>query len=141
MDNEKQKASKVAITTLAEYDKDAIGFNDCSFSWDSFDNTDGLNKRSRKAFRLRFDGEVLFKRSEINLIVGPTASGKVRFLFDFYFFSDLGFVQTSVLMALLGEMYYKAHDTSSWYNLPREDGIAYAAQESWVLNETIRVRF
>ena len=44
-------------------------------------------------------------------------------------------------MALLGEMYYRAHGASSWYNLPREDGIAYAAQESWVLNETIRVRF
>lgn len=43
-------------------------------------------------------------------------------------------------MALLGEMYYKAHDSSSWYNLPRDGGVAYAAQESWVLNETIRVR-
>jgi len=26
----------------------------------------------------------------------------------------------------------------SWYNLPRDQGIAYAAQESWVQNETIR---
>ena len=26
----------------------------------------------------------------------------------------------------------------SWYNLPRGEGIAYAAQESWVQNETIR---
>lgn len=42
-------------------------------------------------------------------------------------------------MALLGEMYYKAHGINSWYNLPRDGGIAYAAQESWVLNETIRV--
>ena len=88
LDNEKQKASKVAITTLAEYDKDAIGFNDCSFSWDSFNSSDSLNKRARKAFRLRFDGEVLFKRGEINLIVGPTASGKVGFLFNIYIFSD-----------------------------------------------------
>lgn len=47
--------------------------------------------------------------------------------------------QTSVLMALLGEMYYKAHNIDSWYNLPRDGSIAYAAQESWVLNETIRV--
>lgn len=43
-------------------------------------------------------------------------------------------------MALLGEMYYKGHGINSWYNLPRDGGIAYAAQESWVLNETIRVR-
>ncbi|KAH9480783.1 ATP-binding cassette transporter abc4 [Psilocybe cubensis] len=26
----------------------------------------------------------------------------------------------------------------SWYNLPREGGVAYAAQESWVQNQTIR---
>lgn len=27
----------------------------------------------------------------------------------------------------------------SWSNLPREKGISYATQESWVQNETIRV--
>lgn len=42
-------------------------------------------------------------------------------------------------MALLGEMYYKPHGTGSWYNLPREGGIAYAPQETWVLNDTIKV--
>lgn len=44
-------------------------------------------------------------------------------------------------MALLGEMYYKPHGVGSWYNLPREGGIAYAPQETWVLNDTIRVSF
>ena len=44
-------------------------------------------------------------------------------------------------MALLGEMYYKPHGVGSWYNLPRDGGIAYAPQESWVLNETIRVGY
>ena len=42
-------------------------------------------------------------------------------------------------MALLGEMYYKPNGPDSWYNLPRNGGVAYAAQESWVLNETVRV--
>ena len=28
---------------------------------------------------------------------------------------------------------------TSWYNLPRNKGIAYAAQESWIQNETIKV--
>lgn len=28
--------------------------------------------------------------------------------------------------------------TDSWFNLPRKEGIAYAAQESWVQNDTIR---
>ena len=27
---------------------------------------------------------------------------------------------------------------AAWFNLPREGGVAYAAQESWVQNETIR---
>ena len=26
-----------------------------------------------------------------------------------------------------------------WFNLPRDGGVAYAAQESWVQNDTIRV--
>ncbi|KAJ6502921.1 P-loop containing nucleoside triphosphate hydrolase protein [Mycena vitilis] len=46
--------------------------------------------------------------------------------------------KTSLLMALLGEMHCIPSSSDSWYNLPRESGIAYAAQESWVLNETIR---
>ncbi|KAF8876218.1 hypothetical protein CPB84DRAFT_1853036 [Gymnopilus junonius] len=57
----------------------------------------------------------------INLIIGPTGSGK-----------------TALLMALLGEMHFIRSSADSWFNLPREGGIAYAAQESWVLNETIR---
>jgi len=27
----------------------------------------------------------------------------------------------------------------AWYNLPRDRGVAYAAQEAWVQNDTIRV--
>lgn len=42
-------------------------------------------------------------------------------------------------MALLGEMHYIPSGPGSWFNLPRGGGIAYAAQESWVLNETIKV--
>lgn len=63
----------------------------------------------------------MFKNKAINLIIGPTGSGK-----------------TSLLMALLGEMHYIPHNIGSWFNLPRESGVAYASQESWVLNETIR---
>ncbi|EJC98299.1 P-loop containing nucleoside triphosphate hydrolase protein [Fomitiporia mediterranea MF3/22] len=104
---------------------DVVGFKQCSFSWDPFDNNEptvpSSNHQARRRFVLRFDDEVIFKHGEINLIVGLTASGK-----------------TSVLMALLGEMYYKPHGIGSWYNLPRDGGVAYAPQESWVLNETIR---
>lgn len=43
-----------------------------------------------------------------------------------------------MLMALLGEMHFLPMRSDSWYGLPREKGIAYAAQESWVQNDTIR---
>ena len=42
-------------------------------------------------------------------------------------------------MALLGEMHYIPSGPEAWVNLPREGGVTYVAQESWVLNETIRV--
>lgn len=41
-------------------------------------------------------------------------------------------------MALLGEMHLEPLAAGAWVNLPRSDGVAYAAQESWVQNETIR---
>lgn len=44
-----------------------------------------------------------------------------------------------MLMALLGEMHYVPSGPGSYSQLPRSGGIAYAAQESWVQNETIRV--
>lgn len=52
---------------------------------------------------------------------GPSGSGK-----------------TSVLMALLGEMHFLPTQLKSWYGLPREKGIGYVAQESWIQNDTIR---
>lgn len=39
----------------------------------------------------------------------------------------------------LGELHYIPTSPESFCNLPRDDGIAYAAQESWVQSETIRV--
>ena len=77
---------------------------------------------SRRRFTLRVTGELLFKRGRINLIIGPTGSGK-----------------TSLLMALLGEMHFVPTSPDSWYHLPRAGGVSYAAQESWIQNETIRV--
>ncbi|KAJ7745467.1 P-loop containing nucleoside triphosphate hydrolase protein [Mycena maculata] len=40
-------------------------------------------------------------------------------------------------MALLGEM-HEMQSLGSWYNLPRAQGVAYATQESWLMNDTIR---
>ncbi|CCO37903.1 ATP-binding cassette transporter abc4 Short=ABC transporter abc4 [Rhizoctonia solani AG-1 IB] len=55
------------------------------------------------------------------MVIGPTGCGK-----------------TSLLMALLGEMHFVPSAPDSWFGLPREGGVAYAAQEAWVQNETIR---
>ncbi|KAJ6500769.1 P-loop containing nucleoside triphosphate hydrolase protein [Mycena sanguinolenta] len=93
---------------------DEIGFNNATFSWSS----DGS---STSNFLLQIKDQLLFKRNCINLIVGPTGSGK-----------------TSILMALLGEMHFLPSSHDSWFSLPRDAGVAYAAQQSWVQNDTIK---
>ena len=35
-------------------------------------------------------------------------------------------------------MHFVSTTPDSWFGLPRQEGVAYAAQESWVQNETIR---
>ncbi|KAF9001810.1 hypothetical protein BDZ89DRAFT_1146638 [Hymenopellis radicata] len=96
-----------------------IGFQNASFTWSS--DVDGSLTPSKRNFLLRIDDRLTFKPGRLNLIVGPTGSGK-----------------TSLLMALLGEMHFIPIGPEPWYNLPRANGIAYAAQESWVQNETIK---
>ncbi|KAL4247270.1 ATP-binding cassette transporter C [Abortiporus biennis] len=104
-----------------------IGIRSTSFTWtsdtssissDGFITPGGTRRRN---FKLRIEGEVFFKKGRVNLIVGPTGSGK-----------------TSFLMALLGEMHNEPMGPESLVSLPRQEGIAYHAQESWVLNETIK---
>ena len=113
--DEKATDSRVVASSTHEHD---LGFGSSEFTW----ATDAhLDTSAHQPFLLRFEDDVLFKHGQFNLIVGPTGSGK-----------------TSVLMALLGEMHRVPLDPQSWVNLPRNDGVAYAAQESWVQNETIR---
>ena len=113
-------AEEAAIVEASEAHRDEIGFGRANFSWTS-EKEDGSVTPSRQTFRLRVDGEVRFHRGAFKLIVGPTGAGK-----------------TSVLMAVLGEMHYVPLGPDSWVNLPRAGGVAYAAQESWVQNETIK---
>ncbi|KAH9166805.1 hypothetical protein EDB89DRAFT_2245995 [Lactarius sanguifluus] len=115
-------SERVMPTDVSRFDQDVIGFQNASFTW-SNDHADGTLTPSRRRFTLRVHDELLFKRGCFNLIIGPTSSGK-----------------TSLLMALLGEMHFVPMSPDSWYHLPREGGVSYAAQESWVQNETIRVR-
>lgn len=39
---------------------------------------------------------------------------------------------------MAGEMHFLPPSTESWYSLSRSGGVAYAAQESWIQNETIK---
>ncbi|KAJ7164189.1 hypothetical protein C8R46DRAFT_901348, partial [Mycena filopes] len=124
-----------AEAEVEEEEDDRVGFRDAAFSWANDDdenananaNADGTLTPSSHGHRfiLRIEGELLFKLGGFNLVVGPTGSGK-----------------TSLLMALLGEMHMirsSPASRSSWFNLPRAPGgVSYAAQESWVLNDTIR---
>ncbi|KAG6919579.1 hypothetical protein DXG01_004242 [Tephrocybe rancida] len=114
-------SEKESIDLFPQEDQanEEIGFRDATFVWSS--NLEGSLTPSKRNFSLRIEDELLFKRGQINLIIGPTGSGK-----------------TSLLMALLGEMHFAPSHPHSWFNLPRGQGVAYAAQESWVQNETIK---
>ncbi|KAK7038087.1 multidrug resistance-associated ABC transporter protein [Favolaschia claudopus] len=117
---EDSEAGRSLVATEAATPSDErIGFRNAAFTWAK--ESDGSATRSQRQYVLKVDGELLFERGKISLIVGPTGSGK-----------------TSLLMALLGEMHWVPPSPYSWYNLPRGSGVAYAAQESWVLNSTIR---
>lgn len=122
------KDSHISVSQL-EIAPEVIGFNDATFRWATAppasgtstpDSSSGSTSGHRN-FRLRIDGPLTFKRDALNLIVGPTGSGK-----------------TSLLLALIGELHFDPEHPSSWYQLPREGGVAFAAQEAWVQNETIR---
>ncbi|KAK7041927.1 hypothetical protein VNI00_008909 [Paramarasmius palmivorus] len=98
--------------------REEIGFQNAKFTWEVKQDTDS----SERNFVLHVPDRIVFKDKAINLIIGPTGSGK-----------------TSVLMALLGEMHcFTSNTPGSWFNLPRHKGVAYAAQESWIQNDTIK---
>ncbi len=67
-------------------ENDRIGFNNVSFSWTEPSGRPAESRSSQSSslsnrFELRVDNEVLFKRGKMNLIIGPTASGKVGLWF------------------------------------------------------------
>lgn len=65
---------------------DLIGFCDATFTWTKEDSLPSSTGSSSRNFTLCIENELVFKQGRINLIIGPTGSGK-----------------TSLLMALLGK--------------------------------------
>ncbi|KAF8309572.1 P-loop containing nucleoside triphosphate hydrolase protein [Clavulina sp. PMI_390] len=115
-------------------DPEVLGFHNATFAWDSSSDfadsstsvalpgTPSTSSSSNwRNFRLQIPGDLQFKQGVLNLILGPTGSGK-----------------TSMLLALLGEMHAIHTGPDSWYNLPRKNGVAYASQSPWILNRTIK---
>ena len=71
------------IPALSEQDE-RIGFSNASFSWNETSSRPADSRGSRSSlglnrFELRLENDVLFKKGKFNMIIGPSASGKVRF--------------------------------------------------------------
>lgn len=105
-----------------------IGFEDATLTWGSKGAADSSDT---KAFRM-IDLNIKFSTGNLNLVVGPTGSGK-----------------TSLLMALLGEMTKLQGSVFLPGVLSREDlledpqtgltdSVAYCAQQAWLVNDTIK---
>ncbi|KAI7349513.1 bile acid-transporting ATPase [Hortaea werneckii] len=99
-----------------------IGFDKATFSWGGRDSDD---------FKM-IDMDLHFKVGQLNIIIGPTGSGK-----------------TSLLMALLGEMSLLEGSVYLPGGRSREDlkvdpdtglteSVAYCAQQAWLVNGTIK---
>lgn len=114
-------------------DTPKIALDHATLTWGSKPKTgSGASESAADSFRL-IDINVSFKIGKLNVIAGPTGSGK-----------------TSLLMALLGEMklvegqVYLPGVTTNRAELPVDpetlltDSIAYCAQEAWLVNDTIK---
>ena len=103
-------------------DKPVLGFDNATLSWGGKDS---------EAFKM-IDLDMRFQVDKLNVVIGPTGSGK-----------------TSLLMALLGEMTLLDGNVYLPGGRSREDlkphpdtglteSVAYCAQQAWLINGTIK---
>ncbi|MCJ1416019.1 hypothetical protein MMC32_002354 [Xylographa parallela] len=127
--NEEETGKYHQLSELTEEDHPCtiVGFDDATFTWASMDD---YSRPANAAFRM-MNIDVKFRIGTLNVVAGPTGSGK-----------------TSLLMALLGEMTL----VTGAVHLPggsREDlkpdpatglteSVAYCAQQAWLVNDTIK---
>lgn len=63
----------LAISLSEEPSSSDIGLRNATFSWSLDEEEDsGIATPSSRVYKLRIDGDLLFKRNAINLIIGPT---------------------------------------------------------------------
>lgn len=119
---ETDKYKQLNANEVDEEGEPLIGFEKGTFSWGGLDSDE---------FKM-IDLDLKFKVGQLNVIIGPTGSGK-----------------TSLLMALLGEMTLIDGSVYLPGGRSREDlktdpetglteGVAYCAQQAWLVNGTIK---
>ncbi|KAI0439378.1 multidrug resistance-associated protein [Xylaria telfairii] len=128
MEEETEKYHQLGQDNVTEEGRKMIGFRDATFIWG---NKNAVAADGSVAFRL-LDLDVDFKIGKLNIIGGPTGSGK-----------------TSMLMALLGEMTLtkgkvflpggrSREDVRSDPATGLADTCAYVAQTAWLVNANIK---
>ncbi|GKU02109.1 atpase [Fusarium langsethiae] len=128
MEEETDKYIQLGLDNVDEDGVRRIGFKNATLTWGSKET---VSEDSTRAFRL-MDVDVDFKIGKLNIIAGPTGSGK-----------------TSMLMGLLGEMtlieggvYCPGGRSREEVHPDPETGlantIAYVAQSAWLVNANVR---
>ena len=127
-EDETEKYEQLSRGSFDEAGEPIIGFKKATLTWGGKDAR-GLDGQT--AFRM-IDIDLRFLVGQLNIIVGPTGSGK-----------------TSLLMALLGEMtliegmvYLPGGQSREDIRKDPETGftesVAYCAQQAWLVNDTIK---
>ncbi len=125
---ETEKYEQLQREELDDDGKPVIGFRHASFTWGG---RAGQTDADSQAFKI-MDLNIRFPNGQLNLVIGATGSGK-----------------TSLLMALLGEMTILGGSVFLPGGYCREDakpdpetglieGVAYCAQQAWLVNDTIK---
>jgi len=128
-EEETEKYEQLRHGNVDEDGNEIIGFKDATFSWGAAKEV--IAEDSTPAFRL-MDMDIKFAISKLNIVAGPTGSGK-----------------TSLLMALLGEMTIIKGKVYLPGGFSREDvrpdpetglteSVAYCAQQAWLVNANIK---
>ncbi|KAH8899934.1 putative multidrug resistance protein, partial [Thozetella sp. PMI_491] len=120
-EGETEKYSQLSTSNVLH-----IGFDNATFEWPSHttahaseeQTTPGQSSASTSAFRLH-DVQIHFKNDSLNVLSGPSGSGK-----------------SSLLLALLGEMHKLKGQVL--FSLGEPWQVAYCPQEPWILNRSIR---